>query len=115
MRWFARTFPDDCCYPIFLFEWSLILFKTGKEKETQRKVIETYCSNTYLFDKFLDRDLLYCDKLENSAWDKKSIVEHFKYLRTDKEMTDFAEWLEDFTSSEAFQRIAKEFIDIEIR
>jgi hypothetical protein len=34
LRWFDRTFSDDSGFPIFLFEWTLILFQTGNIKET---------------------------------------------------------------------------------
>ena len=26
LRWFTKNFPDDVCYSVFLFEWTLILF-----------------------------------------------------------------------------------------
>ena len=29
-NWFSKNFPNDMGYPIFLFEWTLALFKTKK-------------------------------------------------------------------------------------
>jgi hypothetical protein len=58
LRWFNRTFPDDNGYPIFLFEWTLILFKTGNLKEAEKKAFETFFANNFLFDKFLGKELL---------------------------------------------------------
>jgi len=37
LNWFSKTFPDDMGYPVFLFEWIVILFKTGKEIEAKKK------------------------------------------------------------------------------
>ncbi len=36
LRWFHKTFPDDSGFPVFLFEWTIILFKTGKTKEAEK-------------------------------------------------------------------------------
>ncbi len=37
LRWFARQFPDDAGFPDFLFECTILLFKTGKTKEAEKK------------------------------------------------------------------------------
>ncbi|MCH8903282.1 MAG: hypothetical protein IIA45_05145 [Bacteroidetes bacterium] len=113
LRWFDRTFPDDSGYPIFLFEWTIILFKTGKLQEIDRKATETFFSNTYLFDKFLDRESIQSDKSEGSNGGKSSLIEYFNYSKTEEELKDFAGWLESFLSSEKFCKIANEFIKIE--
>ena len=52
MNWFKKNFPNDSGFPVFLFEWTIILFKTGRLKEVAHKVFETFCRNTYFFDKF---------------------------------------------------------------
>ena len=45
-NWFAKNFPDDMGYPVFLFEWTLTLFKTQKMAEAEQKAQETYRANT---------------------------------------------------------------------
>jgi len=113
LRWFDRTFPDDSGYPIFLFEWTIILFKTGKIQEVDKKAMETFFSNTYLFDKFLEKELLQFGKWEGSSWEQSSLTEYFNYSKTDTELKDFVSWLESFLTSEKFYKIANEFIEIE--
>lgn len=110
-----RVFPDDCGYPIFLFEWTIILFKTGKTQEVYKKAMETFFSNTYLFDKFLGKELLQFDKWESSGWEQSSLTEYFNYSKTDLEFKDFVVWLENYLTSENFYKIANEFIKIEIQ
>ncbi|WP_241910479.1 hypothetical protein [Pseudotamlana carrageenivorans] len=31
-NWFNKNFPEDSCYPIFMFEWTMTLFKRKKLK-----------------------------------------------------------------------------------
>ncbi len=45
-NWFNKNFSDDSGYPDFLFEWTIILFKTGRLKEAEKKAFETFRSNT---------------------------------------------------------------------
>jgi hypothetical protein len=59
-KWFQENFPDDIGFPEFLLEWTIVLFKTGKLKNAEKKVFQTFCSNTYLFDKFFDRQIISC-------------------------------------------------------
>jgi len=113
LQWFDKTFPDDSGYPIFLFEWTLILFKKGKIVEAEKKACETFFSNTYLFDKFLGKELLHLDKSESSNWEFASLADHFHYQKTDAAIVDFAEWLAHFLASKKFCDFANEFIEIE--
>ena len=57
-RWFQKNFPDDCGFPDFLFEWTILLFKTGKHKDAEEKAFQTFCSNTYLFDHFFGKPVV---------------------------------------------------------
>ena len=41
-NWFSKNFPEDSGYPVFLFEWAITLFKTGKIKNAEDKILETY-------------------------------------------------------------------------
>ncbi|MFA5259827.1 MAG: hypothetical protein WC450_01205, partial [Candidatus Omnitrophota bacterium] len=40
-RWFDKNFPDDCGFPDFLFEWTIILFMNGKLKKAETKALKT--------------------------------------------------------------------------
>ena len=113
LRWFDRAFPDDCGYPIFLFEWTIILFMAGKTQEAEKKAIETFFSNTYLFDKFLGKEFLQFDKWESSGWEQSSLTKYFNYSKSDAELYNFVVWLESFLTSKKFYKIANEFIEID--
>jgi len=75
--------------------------------------METFFSNTYLFDKFLEKELLQFGKWEGSSWEQSSLTEYFNYSKTDTELKNFVGWLESFLTSEKFYKIANEFIEIE--
>jgi len=114
-KWFEKNFPDDMGFPIFLFEWTIILFKNGKIKEAEKKALQTFTSNTYLLDKFLGKDLLALDIEEDSNWDGPELAEHLKYSKSQIELRDFADWLSVFVTSDKFYKIANEFISIKQR
>ena len=111
-NWFAKTFEEDAGFPIFLFEWTVTLFKNNKLKEAEKKALETFLSNTYIFDKFLGKDFLDLAKSEMSNWEMKSLTESMKYSKNSDELLDFAKWLENFLSSERFLKVANEFFEI---
>ncbi len=113
LRWFDRTFSDDSGFPIFLFEWTLILFKTGKKKEAEKKAFETFLENPFLFDAFLEKTLLPLEIEFSSNWAGPELVEYLKYSKSEPEFADFAEWLEEFQSSEKFIQFANEMLEIE--
>lgn len=112
LKWFDKKFPDDSGHPIFLFEATLILFKCEKLKEAEEKAHSTFFSNTYLFDKFLERETLKLDKNESSNWEFESIVDNFPYRRTETEFEDFAIWVERILISRTFLDKANEFFEI---
>jgi hypothetical protein len=111
-KWFDKNFPDDCGYPIFLFEWTITLFKTGNIKAAEKKALQTFISNAYLIDKFLVKEVLYLDKNESSSWELPGMIEKLKYSNTQTELQDFADWLSKFVTSEQFYKVANEFIEI---
>ena len=112
-NWFDKNFPEDLGYPIFLFEWTITLFKTKRIKQAEKKAMETFYSNTYLIDKFLNKELLDFDKLENSNWKYSSLVEQLIYSKEQNELSDFADWLDNFITTEKFYAFANKFIEIE--
>jgi hypothetical protein len=65
-RWFDKNFPDDCGFPIFLVEWTITLFKSGKMAEAEKKALQTFIANTNPWDKFLGKELLHFD-IEKSS------------------------------------------------
>ena len=113
LTWFDKNFQDDAGYPVFLFEWTFILFKCDKLIKAEQKAHGTFFSNTYLFDKFLGKDSLQLEKNESSNWENESLVENFTYTNKDTEFIEFASWLEKVLSSRRFLDKANEFIDIE--
>jgi hypothetical protein len=114
-KWFHKNFPDDCCFPEFLFEWTIILYKSGKLKEAERKAFRTYCSNTYLFDTYFGRPIAYKAKEQYISPDSPEYLKHFTYSCKQEELTDFTDWLKQFTEGEMFIRLSNKFIEIENR
>jgi hypothetical protein len=115
LRWFNKNFENDAGFPDFLFEWTLILFKSGKHKEAEQKALKTFCSNTYLFDKFFGKPIIPIEKQEYSNIDIPEFTEYFKYSCSQPELADFSKWLQHFISSEKFNTIKEKYIDIHIR
>ena len=112
-NWFSKNFEEDSGFPIFLFEWTITLFKNKKLMEAEKKALETFMSNTYLFDKFLGKNFLEFEKAESSNWEMKYIIENMNYSSSTEEFSDFTNWLESFVTSEKFYKVANEFIEIQ--
>jgi len=116
LTWFHKNFPDDSGFPDFLFEWTIILFKSGRDKEAEKKAFQTYCRNTYVFDKFFGRPIKPIDKSEYSNFEEPDFaIKYFDYSCMQDNLSDFAEWLDKFTQSEVFIRLSQKFIDIQKR
>ena len=115
LKWFMRQFPDDAGFPDFLFEWTIILFKTGKLKEAEKKAFQTFCRNTYLFDKFFDRPITPIEKWEGSNLEVPSFTAYFDYSIRQTELADFSDWLDKYISSEVFVQRSSKVIDINKR
>ncbi len=104
-NWFNKNFPDDSCYPDFLFEWTIILFKTGRIKEAEKKAFETYQSDSYLFDIFFGREVTKIEKREDTNLQTQEIEEsEFYYNSKQDNLADFSEWLDKFITSEKFKK-----------
>ncbi len=112
LRWFDKNFPDDGGFPDFLFEWTVILFKSGKLKEAAQKAFETFCANTYLFDRFFGRPVVPIDKYEGSNLATPSFTEHFPYSSGQAELADFSVWLENLALSEDFTYRTSRYIEV---
>lgn len=112
LRWFDKNFPGGGYFPDFLFEWTIILFKTGKPEEAEKKAFETFCSATTLLDEFLGRPITRVDKSEATNPETAQSENYFSYLRSHVELEDFTLWLESFVSSVKFQQFSKAYIEI---
>lgn len=116
MNWFHKNFPDDSCYPDFLFEWTIILFKTGRLKEAEKKAFQTFCHNTYLFDKFFNKEIIPIDKFESSNLEVAEFIKSsFDYIHSQDNLTDFSEWLNNFIKTEKFVQQSNKLIEINKR
>jgi hypothetical protein len=112
-NWFDKNFPGDSGFSIFLFEWTITLFKKKKIKLAEKKALETFYSNTYLIDIFLGNELLDFSKCENSNWEYSSLVDNLGYSKNQEELNDFVKWLEDFTKTETFYSFSNKYIKIQ--
>ena len=101
-RWFAKSFPDDIGFPDFLFEWAVLLFKSGKFAEAKAKVWQTFCANTYVLDKFFGHPIQALPKYEWSNMAQAGFTTYFTYSHQQAEWLDFSQWLEEFMTSEPF-------------
>lgn len=115
VKWFYKNFPDDAGFPDFLFECTVIIFKTNNLRSAEKKAFETYCSNTYIFDKFFDRQIIPIDKYEYSNTDIPEFADYLKYSCKQTDLVDFGKWLENFSQTEKFARASQEFIEIHKR
>ena len=115
-NWFNKNFPDDSGYPNFLFEWTIILFKTGRLKKAERKAFETFCSNAYLFDIYFGRQVTNSKKWEGSNLESQEFADQqFCYSTKQNNLADFSEWLDKFIRTENFILLSNQFIDIQKR
>ncbi|TKK64024.1 hypothetical protein FC093_23430 [Ilyomonas limi] len=115
LRWFSKNFPDDGGFPDFLFEWTIILFKCGKSKGAVKKAFETFCANTYLFDKFFGRPITPIDKWEGSNLEVPGFTDYLDYSSGQAELADFSEWLDSLTATDDFKSRCDKYIDIHRR
>lgn len=116
LNWFQKHFPDDCGFPDFLFEWTIILFETGRLKAAGQKAFKTFCSNTYLFDAFFGRPVTPLIKWETSNLESSVFATtYFEYHHTQANLTEFAIWLDGYIGSEKFAGFSQQFIELRQR
>jgi hypothetical protein len=112
LKWFHKNFPDDSGFPDFLFEWTIIAFKSGDLKQAEKKVFSVFRSNTYFIDKFFGRPIVPLDKYENSNIDIPEFADNLSYSYDQPTLADFADWLDKFTRTEKFVTTSQKFIEI---
>lgn len=112
LYWFEESFPNDSYTPNFLFEWTIILFKTGNINGAEKKAFLTYCLNCNLFESYFKNPVLQFEKLN---LDKPNHADEFQYSSNQIELTDFTNWLTDFISTRKFKTLTTEFNAINSR
>ncbi len=112
LRWFQKNFPDDIGFPDFLFESTIILFKNNKIIDSERKILETFFSNTYIINKFFEREIIPIPKSECSNLEQPEFCKYFEYTVNELNHPDFSEWLNEFEKSEKFKSITTKFIEL---
>lgn len=115
LRWFKKNFSDDAGFPDFLFEWTIILFMNNKLKDAERKAMETFCSNTYVFDKFFGKAIIPVKKYESSNADSAEFTQYLQYTSEQPGLIAFAEWLKSLINGEKFKDFSSKFITINKR
>ena len=99
-----------------MFEWTIILFKTGRLKEAEKKAFETFRSNTYLFDIFFGRQVKKIEKWEGSNLQTQDFAEkQFSYNIKQNNLHDFSVWLDNFIATEKFILLSTKYLDIQKR
>ena len=94
-NWFNKNFSDDSCYPDFLFEWTIILFKTGRLKEAEKKAFQLFCSNNDLFYKIVGHS-------NSTIMDEEFADSYINQLICKDGLSDFKTWLDKLSSTEKF-------------
>ncbi|HRJ31777.1 MAG TPA: hypothetical protein PLV21_18605 [Cyclobacteriaceae bacterium] len=112
LKWFDKNFPDDSGFPEFLFESTIILFKTDNIKKAEEKALKTYFSNTFLFDKYFLRESESLDKITNSNTQELDWLKDFHLTHDQDDLLEFSDWLNKFTKTEKFKRTVDEFNEI---
>ena len=112
LRWFHKNFPDDACFPDFLFEWTLILFRNGRLQDAAQKAFITYRADTHILDRFLDRPVPRAEPWEDAPLDAASYAAYFDSLGGQAALSDFGEWLGALTLTKAFLTDVSRFIDL---
>jgi len=114
-KWFYKNFPDDSGFPDFLFECTIILFKTNKLKDAQKKAFETFCSNNNLFEKFFGRPIHPVDNSTYTMMGVPSNCENLVYSSEQEKLSVFSNWLTKYLASDKFLRLSTKFMELNLR
>jgi hypothetical protein len=107
-NWFSKNFSDDSCYPEFLYEWTIILFKTGRLKEAEKKAFQLFCSDNNLFNKIVGQS-------DSTITDEEFSDSYINKLKNNDSLTDFKTWLDNLTSTDEFIHLCNRYIDVKKR
>lgn len=112
-RWFQKNFPDDMGFPGFLFESTVILFKTAHIDEAESYALKTYFSNRFLLDTYFENDFELTDKGTSTNYKRADYLANFNYRHNQDELLEFSAWLNEFRQSNRFVTTKKEIDKIE--
>lgn len=112
LKWFDKNFPDDAGFPGFLFEQTIIFFKTDQLNIAEQKACQTFCSNPYWFDKFFGRHITPFDIWHRSNLTSPEYTDALEYSSSQSDLSDFAMWLGSFISTDDFINRSSKYLDI---
>ncbi|MFN0047885.1 MAG: hypothetical protein ACKVOU_02040 [Cytophagales bacterium] len=107
-NWFHKNFPSDSCYSTFLYEWTIVLFKTGRLKEAEKKALEVFCSDNGVLFKILqigDANMAN-DELANK---------YLNELKNKGSLADFNTWILHLIRQDFFLDFCNKYIELEKR
>jgi len=95
-NWFDKNFPDDGCYPAFLYEWTIVLFKTGRLKAAEQKAFQL-CGRY--------KDVFYNIAGINTSSTAPAKIEdsYILTLKSKESLSDFNLWFETLPAKDAFK------------
>jgi hypothetical protein len=105
LNWFDKNFSDDSCYPDFLYEWTIILFKTKRLNEAKKKAFLLFCSDNDLFNKIVGQG-------NSTISDKEFSSSYINELKNKESLSDFKIWLDKLTTTENFTLLCDKYVDI---
>jgi hypothetical protein len=112
LKWFYKNFPDDGGFPEFLFESSILLFKTGRLKEAAGAAFQTFCSSPYWIDQFLGRPVVPLDIWHSDNLMGIDYTHTLIYTRDQADLVDFGDWLRELITTEDFIRRSSRYVEI---
>ena len=111
INWFYKNFPDEIGFPDYLFECTIIFFMAGMIKDAKKKAFETFCSNTYIFDKFFCYPVIAIAKHESFEFNSPEFTKYLTYSYRDPDLVTFTNWLKEFRNSEKFIQLSNKYLE----
>lgn len=112
LRWFTKTFPDDITVSEIMLMSSLIYFKNKKIKDAEKKALQSYFADSYVFNIFMDRPI---KKDNDSNYNLNAIKDFFADLKKQNDLTDFQNWLADFEKTETFKDFYSKYQELQLK
>jgi hypothetical protein len=112
LKWFYKNFPDDGGFPEFLFDSTILLFKTGRLNEAANTAFHTFCSNPYWIDHFLGRPRTQLGIWHSSNLMQVEYTQALTYTSDQSDLLDFSEWLRRLITTEDFTRRSSRYVEI---
>jgi len=112
-NWFQKEFIDDCGFPDFLLQWTFVLFQNKKYDFAEKKLYETFFSNTYLIPLLIGDDIEKVEKSETISTERiefaKEVIAESSKIITE----DFIYWLKEISKAELFAQRIRDFIGLQ--